>query len=106
MQNLNSLQDALKNNGQALAYQFLDGMNWKQHTYSDIKHSLDNTIAYLSTNGFENKKVFSCGSTTLENFLTLSPFPNSVFPSSPFLVYILLRTTILPLFFKINKDNN
>ena len=72
MQNLNSLQDALKNNGQALAYQFLDGMNWKQHTYSDIKHSLDNTIAYFSTNGFENKKVFSCASTTLENFLTLN----------------------------------
>ena len=72
MQNLNLLQDALKNNGQALAYQFLDGMNWKQHTYSDIKHSLDNTIAYLLTNGFENKKVLSCASTTLENFLTLN----------------------------------
>ena len=72
MQNLNLLQDALKNNGQALAYQFLDGMNWKQHTYSDIKHSLDNTIAYLFTNGFENKKVLSCASATLENFLTLN----------------------------------
>ena len=57
MQNLNLLQDALKNNGQALAYQFLDGMNWKQHTYSDIKHSLDNTIAYLFTNGFAYRSL-------------------------------------------------
>ena len=40
MNNLFLLREELRENGERLAYQFLDGLNWKQYTYLDIINSI------------------------------------------------------------------
>ena len=67
MNNLISLTANLRKNGQKLAYQFLDGMNWKQHTYLDIINSFEYSLNYLLNKNLTKKKVLNLASSSLDN---------------------------------------
>ena len=57
MNNLFLLREELRENGDRLAYQFLDGLNWKQYTYLDIINSIDYLTYFIINN---NKLCFIC----------------------------------------------
>ena len=69
MNNLFLLREKLRKNGNKLAYQFLDGLNWKQYTYLDIINSIDYLTYFIINNNIFNNKVYNTGSSSLENTL-------------------------------------
>ena len=69
MNNLFLLREELRENGERLAYQFLDGLNWKQYTYLDIINSIDYLTYFVINNNIFNNKVYNTGSSSLENTL-------------------------------------
>ena len=69
MNNLFLLKEELRKNGNKLAYQFLDGLNWKQYTYLDIINSIDYLTYFVINNNIFNNKVYNSGSSSLENTL-------------------------------------
>ena len=69
MNNLFLLREELRENGERLAYQFLDGLNWKQYTYLDIINSIDYLTYFIINNNIFNNKVYNTGSSSLENTL-------------------------------------
>ena len=69
MNNLFLLREELRENGDRLAYQFLDGLNWKQYTYLDIINSIDYLTYFIINNNIFNNKVYNTGSSSLENTL-------------------------------------
>ena len=54
MNNLFLLKEELRKNGNKLAYQFLDGLNWKQYTYLDIINSIDYLTYFVINNNIFN----------------------------------------------------
>ncbi|MBT3475714.1 hypothetical protein HN460_02105 [bacterium] len=67
--NIQEIERILKRNGPRLAYQSLDGMNWKQFTSNDIRSNLDNISSYLSKNNIINKKILSLAGNCLESYI-------------------------------------
>jgi len=67
MNNLFDIRSQLTQNGQKLAYQHLDGLNWKQYTYLDILNFIDYTVFYFINSKILNKKVLNLATTSLEN---------------------------------------
>ena len=67
--NIQEIERILKRNGPRLAYQSLDGMNWKQFTSNDIRSNLDNISSYLSKNNIINKKILSLAGICLESYI-------------------------------------
>ncbi len=61
MNNLFLLREELRENGERLAYQFLDGLNWKQYTYLDIINSIDYLTYFIINNNIFNNKVYNTG---------------------------------------------
>ena len=59
MNNLFDIRSQLTQNGQKLAYQHLDGLNWKQYTYLDILNFIDYTVFYFINTKILNKKVLN-----------------------------------------------
>ena len=63
------IERILKKNGAALAYQLLDGMNWKQLTFNDISSNIDYIKSYLTKNNIINKKILSISANCLESYI-------------------------------------
>ena len=66
---IEEIQRILKLNGPKLAYQSLDGMNWKQITFNDIKTNIDYINSYLISRGLINKNVLSLSSNCVESYI-------------------------------------
>jgi len=66
---IESLKTILKDNGPRLAYQSLDGMNWKQLTSNDISSNIDYINSYLIKNRVINKRILSLSSNCIESYI-------------------------------------
>ena len=66
---IEEIQRILKLNGPKLAYQSLDGMNWKQITFNDIETNIDYINSYLISRGLINKNVLSLSSNCVESYI-------------------------------------
>ena len=66
---IESLKTILKDNGPRLAYQSLDGMNWKQLTSNDISSNIDYINSYLIKNRVINKRILSLSANCIESYI-------------------------------------
>tara|TARA_Y100001970_G_scaffold146576_1_gene179998 strand:- start:15450 stop:16385 length:936 start_codon:yes stop_codon:yes gene_type:complete len=66
---IEEIKSILKLNGPRLAYQSLDGMNWKQITFNDIKTNIDYINSYLIKKDLVNKNVLSLSSNCIESYI-------------------------------------
>ena len=66
---IEKIKSILELNGPRLAYQSLDGMNWKQITFNDIKTNIDHINSYLIKKDLINKNVLSISSNCIESYI-------------------------------------
>ncbi|MBT6795654.1 hypothetical protein HOA97_01820 [bacterium] len=97
--NIEDIKRLLKNNGPRLAYQSLDGMNWKQLTSNDIGSNLDCINSYLVKNNMFNKRVLSLASNCLESYILESSLINQ--GSS---LHFTTKTSLLDVQFNLKFD--
>lgn len=74
--NIKEIEKILNLNGPRLAYQALDGMNWKQITFNDIKTNLNYIHSYLINNNMINKKVLSLSCNCVDSYILESSLLN------------------------------
>ena len=97
--NIEDIKRLLKNNGPRLAYQTLDGMNWKQLTSNDIGSNLDYINSYLVKNNIVNKRILSLTGNCLESYILESSLIN--LGSS---LHFTTKTSLLDVQFNLKFD--